>query len=74
MHHSTRLLHVGGPSALTAQVVASIRRGRGLDAEDLGSAVYLCRKTSTNRNCAMDDDDGAKATRSKRDLQLDEGL
>jgi hypothetical protein len=58
MYHSNRLLHVGGPSAVTAQPVASIRHGRGLDAADLGSAVYLWRKTSTNRNCTMDDVDG----------------
>jgi len=42
----------GWPSALTARRVASIRRAKGLDAEDLGSGVYLWRETSTNRRTA----------------------
>jgi hypothetical protein len=41
----------GCPSALTAQLIASIRRGRRLDAEDLGAVVYFWWKTSTNCNC-----------------------
>jgi serine/threonine protein kinase len=42
----TRLLDV----TQRAQLVVSIRRGRGLDAEDLDSVVYFWRKTSTNCN------------------------
>src|ERR1700689_5539096 len=46
--HSTWMLHVGGPSAPNSQLVASIRRGGRVKAEDWGPVVYFWRITSTN--------------------------
>ena len=47
--HSTRLLHVGGPSAPISQLVASTRRGGTDKAEDWGARRVLLEDKEHNR-------------------------